>query len=191
MNQGDCLAPPAAINTKIIDVGGDDRTTRVQFAQTNQAKIGQVGFAIGITRREFRQARKMLVNVKRWSHQTVGLERQSRRAASEVECRFRNTASQVNRGSAIPCAIPRAHWWCTSRRFQNATRNPVSAMAFTCGKSPCGFTHLLPNVAPAWPGGSQAAGQSSMFLNNDISQLLRPGPSQAIIAGFVSEIRVL
>jgi hypothetical protein len=60
-----------SIDAEIILIDGNDRMSRIQLTHSNQAKIGQIGLAIGVTSSQFLELQDVLGTVEAYSYSGV------------------------------------------------------------------------------------------------------------------------
>jgi hypothetical protein len=63
-NYGNSFALVPAVDPEIIIVNRDDAVAGIELAHANEAKVGQIGLAVGITAREGRKLGQMVLAVK-------------------------------------------------------------------------------------------------------------------------------
>lgn len=75
MDQRYHFPPAAPIDAEVPDIGRDYRITRVEFAQSNQTKVGEIRLAVGVAASEFRQPVNVFRRMKRRNHHAFLHER--------------------------------------------------------------------------------------------------------------------
>jgi hypothetical protein len=85
VQERDPLAASPAVNPKVAHIRCDDGQRRIQLAEPDETKIGEIRLAIRVTPGELAQPRKMIGYCKSGQHQTFLNRGDHQRGVSQVE----------------------------------------------------------------------------------------------------------